>query len=173
MDGDDGSVRPAPIATYSFACGCLNPVQNWSDSSSSIQRPLADELRAEVSPLQVDAGVETPFVLSLQMRREDVASTGFRFLSVQTPAQVFAVDSVRVDDETVIFTAEVQRDGGFDVNLWERVVQDGSFVQLFFRAAIFVDGTLFKRACSIGVETWKVHRSIRSISSRARATSIR
>ena len=107
-------------------------------------RPLADELWAEVSPLQVDAGVETPFVLSLQMRREDVASTGFRFLSVQTPAQVFAVDSVRVDDETVIFTAEVQRDGGFDVNLWERVVQDGSFVQLFFRAAIFVDGTPFQ-----------------------------
>jgi len=107
-------------------------------------RPLADQLRAEISPLQVDAGVETPFVLSLQMRREDVASTGFRFLSVQTPAQLFAVDSVRVDDQTVVFTADLEREGGFDVNLWERVVQDGSFVQLFFRAAVFIDGTPFQ-----------------------------
>ena len=83
-------------------------------------------------------------MLSLQMRREDVASTGFRFLSVQTPAQLFAVDSVRVDDQTVVFTADLEREGGFDVNLWERVVQDGSFVQLFFRAAVFIDGTPFQ-----------------------------
>ena len=107
-------------------------------------RPLADALRAEISPLQVDAGVETPFVLSMQMRGGNSGSTGFRFLSVQTPAEVFAVDSVRVDDQSAVFTADVDREGGFDVNLWQRVVQDGSFVQLFFRAAVFVDGTPFQ-----------------------------
>ncbi len=107
-------------------------------------RPLADALRAEISPLQVDAGVETPFVLSMQMRRGESGSTGFRFLSVETPAKVFAVDSVRVDDQLVVFTADTERESGFDVNLWQRVVRDGSFVQLFFRAAIFVDGTPFQ-----------------------------
>jgi len=108
-------------------------------------RPLADELRAEVSPLQAAPGTETPFILSLQMRSsEDGTSTGFRFLSVQTPAQVIAIDSVRVDDKSVIFTTDTARDGGFDINLWQRVVRDGSFVQVFFRAAIFIDGTRFQ-----------------------------
>lgn len=108
-------------------------------------RPLADELRAEVSPLTVSAGVETPFVLSLQMRRsESGAGTGFRFLDVQTPAQVVAIDSVRVDDQKVVFTTDTTRDGGFDINLWQRVVRDGSFVQVFFRAAVFIDGTRFQ-----------------------------
>lgn len=108
-------------------------------------RPLADELRAEVSPLTASAGVETPFVLSLQMRRsESGTGTGFRFLSVQTPAQVIAIDSVRVDDANVVFTTDATREGNFDINLWQRVVRDGSFVQIFFRAAIFIDGTRFQ-----------------------------
>lgn len=108
-------------------------------------RPLADELRAEISPLTVSAGVETPFVLSLQMRRaESGAGTGFRFLNVQTPAQVVAIDSVRVDDQNVVFTTDAPRDDSFDINLWQRVVRDGSFVQVFFRAAIFIDGTRFQ-----------------------------
>ncbi len=108
-------------------------------------RPLADKLNAEISPLTAAAGVATPFVLSLQMRRSDSgAGTGFRFLNVQTPAQIIAIDSVRVDDQNVIFTTDLTRDDGFDINMWQRVVRDGSFLQVFFRAAIFIDGTRFQ-----------------------------
>ena len=35
------------------------------------------------------------------------------------------------------------KEGAFDVNLWKRLIRDGSFVQLFFRASVYTDGTMF------------------------------
>jgi hypothetical protein len=107
--------------------------------------PLAGQVQAEISPTVVDAGRETPFVLSLQMRRlEKGSDTGFRFIEIQTLAEIIGVDSVRVDDRPVVFTADTRSEGGIGINLWERLLQDGSFVQIFFRGRLFVDGTRFQ-----------------------------
>jgi len=106
--------------------------------------PLAGRVQAEISPTVVDAGRETPFVLSLQMRRlERGSDTGFRFIEIQTLAEIVGVDSVRVDDRPVVFTS-ARSEEGIGINLWERLLQDGSFVQIFFRGRLFVDGTRFQ-----------------------------
>jgi len=107
--------------------------------------PLAGQVEAEISPTVVDAGRETPFTLSLQMRRLETGSDlGFRFVEVRTPAAIVGVDRVRVDDREVVYTVQQKTDRGFTVNLWRRVLQDGSFVQIFFRGRVFVDGTRFQ-----------------------------
>ena len=107
--------------------------------------PAAGQLRAEINPGVAGAGVETPFALSLQTRRlEGRSDTGFRFVEILTPARVAGIDSVKVDDAHVLHTARVDSGRGFEVNFWRRVVKDGSFVQVFFRGEIFVDGTRFE-----------------------------
>ena len=107
--------------------------------------PLAGQVQVEISPTVVDAGRETPFVLSLQMRRlEGGSDTGFRFIEIQTLAEIVGVDSVRVDDRAVVFTSDSRSEEGIGINLWERLLQDGSFVQIFFRGRLFVDGTRFQ-----------------------------
>ena len=105
-------------------------------------RPLVRALRAEVSPLVVAVGAETAFTLStvLDIRSGD---TGVRYLQILTPAQLAAVDSVRVDGRPVVYTSGVEPGRGFTINLWERPQQDGSLVQVFFRARVFADGTPF------------------------------
>jgi len=142
---DGGLIRsPSPNRYIQFRARLLEPGAKLERLIFEYStRPMVDELRAEISPLTVEAGKQTPFVLSMQMRRNE-ESTGFRFIEVQTSAQVLAVDSVRVDDRRVIHTVELITGGGFDLNLWQRVVQDGSFVQVFFHAAVFVDGTRFQ-----------------------------
>ena len=60
-----------------------------------------------------------------------------------TIAEIKGIDSVRVDDENVVFST-VFNEGAFDVNLWKRLIRDGSFVQIFFRASVYNDGTNFK-----------------------------
>ena len=107
--------------------------------------PAAGQLRAEINPGVAEAGVETPFVASVQTRRlEGRSDTGFRFVEVLTPAWVAAIDSVKVDDAHVLHTVRVEPGSGFEVNFWRRVVKDGSFVQVFFRGEVFVDGTRFE-----------------------------
>ncbi|MBI2504977.1 MAG: gliding motility-associated C-terminal domain-containing protein [Candidatus Latescibacteria bacterium] len=109
-----------------------------------VRRPLATALKGEISPLEVEPGVETEFTLSLEMQfdpgRRD---TGVRYLQVLTPAVVSQVERVLVDDQETVFSAAYQPGEGFTVDLWQRVVQAGSFVQLVFRAALFRDGTPF------------------------------
>ena len=61
-----------------------------------------------------------------------------------TSAEVAGVDSVKVDDELVLHTVRVESGRGFEVNLWKRVITDGSFLQVFFRGKVFVDGTRFE-----------------------------
>lgn len=106
--------------------------------------PMAGQVQAEIDPAEVVPGAETAFVLTLQTRqREEISQTGYRFIEVNTPARVLGVDSVKVDDEPVVHTVRMAADG-FTVNLWQRVMRDGSFVQLFFRGQLFVDGTRFR-----------------------------
>ncbi|MBM3277097.1 MAG: discoidin domain-containing protein [Candidatus Handelsmanbacteria bacterium] len=109
-----------------------------------VRRPLASSLKGEISPLEVAPGVPTRFTLSLEMQFDKSRrDTGVRYLQVLTPAVVSQVERVLIDDEEVVFSAEPQPGEGFTVDLWERVVQAGSFVQLVFRAAVFRDGTPF------------------------------
>ena len=107
--------------------------------------PLARQVEAEIRPKVVDAGRETAFVLSLQMRRmEGRSDTGFRFVEILTPAEIVGIDSVRVDDRAEVYTARRQPGEGVLINLWRRVLQDGAFVQVFFRSKVFIDGTQFR-----------------------------
>ena len=111
--------------------------------------PIAHALLAEIHPHTVTAGEETEFTLSLvahlslqgSSQRQD---TGFRQLEVLADAQIGEVERVLVDDEEVFFTVTPMPERGFSLNLWRRVVQDGSFVQVIFRAALFRDRSRFE-----------------------------
>jgi hypothetical protein len=107
-----------------------------------IPRPLVRALRAEISPLTVAAGAETGFALSAVLDIGE-GDTGLRYLQVLTPALLSGVDSLRVDGKPVVYTVEAQPGRGFTLNLWERLLKDGSLVQVFFRARVFADGTPF------------------------------
>jgi hypothetical protein len=65
-------------------------------------------------------------------------------VEVLTRAEIEAIDSVRVDDQEVVYTARQEPGRGFAINLWRRVLKDGSLVQIFFRGKVFVDGTPFQ-----------------------------
>ncbi|MDE2811853.1 MAG: gliding motility-associated C-terminal domain-containing protein [Gemmatimonadota bacterium] len=106
--------------------------------------PVAGEIYAEISPPLVDVGVETAFVAVVQTHRlAERSDTGFRFVEVLTAAQIEGIDSVKVDDEHALHTLRLDSGRGFAVNLWQRVLKDGSLVHIFFRGKVFVDGTRF------------------------------
>ena len=94
-------------------------------------------------------GREETFTLSavvrmlISSRRNIDLSTGFRRIQVLTNARITAVDQVLVDDVAAPFTASLQ-DSSFTVNLGRRIAQDGTFLQIFFRGAVFRDGTRFE-----------------------------
>lgn len=142
----DGIVQsPSPNRYLQFRLRLLEPgVRIERLIFDYATRPLVDEVQAEVHPTIVTPGAETSFVLSLQIRRpESSSASGFRYINVATIAEIKGVDSVRVDDENVVFST-VFNEGAFDVNLWKRLIRDGSFVQIFFRASVYNDGTNFK-----------------------------
>ena len=107
--------------------------------------PVAGEIYAEISPPLVDAGEETAFVAIMQTHRlAERSDTGFRLVEVLTAAQIEGIDSVKVDDEHALHTLRLDPGRGFAVNLWRRVLKDGSLVHIFFRGKVFVDGTRFE-----------------------------
>ena len=108
-------------------------------------KPLAQDLAAEISPLVVESGEETEFTLSMEVHiSQGRGDTGFRYLQVLTPATIHRVERVLVDDEEQVFTPVISPGEGFAVDIWQRVVQEGSFVQVIFRGSLFRDGTLFQ-----------------------------
>ncbi|MEW6754537.1 MAG: gliding motility-associated C-terminal domain-containing protein [Candidatus Latescibacterota bacterium] len=111
-----------------------------------VHPPIANELLAEVSPVVVAGGQQTEFTVSLEVHTRTSwtsrgSDTGFRQLEVRTPMEVHGVEWVRVDDQDAPYSVSVEPGRGFTVNLWQRVVQDGSFVQVAFRGSVFRDGT--------------------------------
>lgn len=110
-----------------------------------LKRPLASDLAAEIAPAVVVAGEQTAFTLSMEVHIDAVrGDAGFRYLEVITPAEVDGVDEVLLDDEAVLHTALIHRDRGFTLDLWERLLLPGSFVQVRFRGSVFRDGTPFR-----------------------------
>ena len=105
-------------------------------------RPLVQALQAEIDPQVVEAGQETAFTLSAAITMSG-AETGLRYLQVLTPAEVVAVDSVRVDGQQVVYTLSHELGQGITLNLWKRLLRDNSFIQVFLRARVFADGTPF------------------------------
>ena len=137
--------RQARIASCSSKCAFLQPgvkLERLVFEYSS--PPVAGEIYAEISPPLVDVGVETAFVAIVQTHRlAERSDTGFRSVEVLTAAQIEGIDSVKVDDEHALHTLRLDPGRGFAVNLWQRVLKDGSLVHIFFRGKVFVDGTRF------------------------------
>ena len=144
---ESGIVRsPSPNRYLQFRIRFLQPgIQLEQLVFEYSSPPSSGQMRAEISPAVVDAGAETEFALTLQTRRlEGRSDTGYRFVEVLTTAQVAGIDSVKVDDEPVLYTVRLKPGRGFELNLWRRVIKDGSFLQVFFRGKVFVDGTRFE-----------------------------
>lgn len=136
--------------------------------------PIADGLDAEIAPVVVEAGQQTDFVVSLQthMRvwRTDGsllpnADTGFQSLRIQTTARIDAIDRVLVDDREVEFTATYDPVEGTGIRLRRTILQDGTFIQIFLRGAVFRDATRFDVQASdrrlVEGELLTVHQSAR------------
>lgn len=112
--------------------------------------PVVQELHAEIDPRLVEPGKEQTFVLSMvvhmltsRLSIQDV-STGFRRFQVLSTADIVEVEKVLIDDREVPFSATVHQGEGFLVNLGQRVDQDGTFLQVVFRASVFRDATRFE-----------------------------
>ena len=129
---------------------------------------------AEIAPVVVEAGQQTDFVVSLQthMRvwRTDGsllpnADTGFQSLRIQTTARIDAIDRVLVDDREVEFTATYDPIEGTEIRLRRTILQDGTFIQIFLRGAVFRDATRFDVQASdrrlVEGELLTVHQSAR------------
>lgn len=144
---EGGVVRsPSPNRYLQFQVRFLQPgVKLEQLAFEYFSPPAVGQMLAEISPALADAGAETAFAMTMQTRRlEGHSDTGYRFVEVLTAAQIAGIDSVKVDDEPVLFTARLEPGRGFEVNLWRRVIKDGSFLQVFFRGKVFVDGTRFE-----------------------------
>ncbi len=143
----DGQVASPPQAVLQFRLQILQPGTRIEQISIEYtSRPLAQELSAEIYPSAVLPGVETAFALDLRARRlEDIGGvdSGFRYIEIKTSAEVVGIDSVHLQDRPVFYSVEQRKDDRFVLRLTERVVPDGSFIQVFFRARVFVDGTRF------------------------------
>lgn len=144
----DGLIYSPPYSYIQFRVRLLAPGTRIEQISFEFtSRPLAQVLEAEVVPSVASPGAETPFVLHMLVQHIDSKAqlgSGFRYLHIRTPAEIVAIDSVRVQDKRVSFSLEERSDEGFVLRLLERVKPQASFVQVFFRAKVFFDGTDFQ-----------------------------
>jgi flagellar hook capping protein FlgD len=106
--------------------------------------PMARTLEAEISPVRAQPGVEQEFTLSLLAHLRSAQHSGFRLLEVLTSAAIGEVIEVLVNDEPGFATTSYQPGQGMTINLWRRVRQSGTFIQVRFTATVFRDGTRFQ-----------------------------
>ena len=109
--------------------------------------PLAQNIKAEIDPQVSSPGEETEFVLSIRVNAEEdsnIPTSGFRRLRIGTVAEIVGVDRVLVKDQEVFFNTRLADSQGFDIELWDRIDPNASFIEIFFRAKIFGDGTSFR-----------------------------
>jgi hypothetical protein len=143
----EGLVVSPPQSAIQFRLRLLEPGTHIDQLLFEFtSRPLAQDLSAEINPIETAPGELTPFILDLRARRlEDLggSDSGFRFIEVRTSAEIEAIDSVYVQDRPVFYSSERTANEGFTLRLTERIKPQGSFVQIFFRARIFSDGTRF------------------------------
>ena len=115
--------------------------------------PIAADLAAEVSPLEAGAGQETLFTISMRAQFQRFksdgsllknADTGFQRLRILSDAQITGIEQVMVDDVPVKYTASLLAGQGAAIRFSQRVVQDGTFIQIRLRARLFRDATAFQ-----------------------------
>ncbi len=115
--------------------------------------PIAADLAAEIAPLEADAGLETSFTISMRAQFQRLqsdgsllknADTGFQRLRIQSDAQITAVEQVLVDDAPARYTASLPAGQGANIRFSQRLLQDGTFVQIHLRARLFRDATAFQ-----------------------------
>ncbi len=86
-------------------------------------------------------------MLSRQVHRPpdpNTPASGFRHLQISPPAEITGVDRVLVKDVEALFKVRQDPGRGFDIELWDRIDPGASFIEVFFRARVFADGTLFR-----------------------------
>jgi hypothetical protein len=114
--------------------------------------PIAADLAAEIAPLEAEAGQETRFTLSMRAQFQRFksdgsllknADTGFQRLRIHGGAQITAVEAVLVDDAPARYTASLP-EGQAAIRFAQRLLQDGTFVQVRLRARLFRDATAFQ-----------------------------
>ena len=178
----DGVIRSPAFEYMQFRLEMLEPgavvrqlVFEYTD------RPLAQVLEAEISPAIVEAAEETNFVLSLGIQRlsdADLTESGFRQIQIDTPAEIGAVDSVRVNDRNVPYKAKIGQGTGLNVRLWQRATPGRGFLQVFFRGRVFVDGTRFDvraldtRYTDRGIDTVAQYASEGDVDARSPGTGL-
>ena len=147
----DGLVRSPPLNRYlQFQVTLNQPGSGLRELRFEyVYPPIARDLAAEISPSEALAGVETPFTLSLEVHLDRTLppasrDSGFRELRVTTVAEIGEVGRILVDDLEVLPFTQIGPGPGFSVNLPRRVVQDGSFIQVEFTAAVLHERTRFE-----------------------------
>ncbi|MSR84329.1 MAG: hypothetical protein EXS58_15630 [Candidatus Latescibacteria bacterium] len=115
--------------------------------------PIAADLAAEISPLEAGAGQETVFTISMRAQFQRFksdgsllknADTGFQRLRILSDAQITGVEQVMVDDMPTRYTASLLVGQGAAIRFSQRLVQDGTFIQIRLRARLFRDATAFQ-----------------------------
>ncbi len=115
--------------------------------------PIAADLAAEISPLEAGAGQETTFTISMRAQFQRLksdgsllknADTGFQRLHIRSDAQITGIEQVMVDDVPVRYTASLPAGQGAAIRFSQRLVQDGTFIQIRLRARLFRDATAFQ-----------------------------
>ena len=107
------------------------------------QPPLANQVVAELWPVEAEPGQVTPFIYAFKpLLAPD--NSGFDQLVLQTSGRLVGLDSVRVNGATVAWTADLapQR---WVLSLPRMDATDSQkLVELFFRAQVFHFGTAFE-----------------------------
>lgn len=115
--------------------------------------PIAADLAAEIAPLEAQAGQETAFTISMRAQFQRFksdgsllkdADTGFQRLRILSDAQITAVEEVLIDDVPARYTSSLPAGQGAAIRFAQRLVQDGTFIQIRLRARLFRDATAFQ-----------------------------
>lgn len=115
--------------------------------------PIAASLEAEIDPLVVNAGEDTTFTISMlaTMRvggerrfSQQGLDSGFQRLRILSDATIHRVEHVFVDDRPVEFSQRLEANSGAFIRLNNRLLQDGTFIQIVLRATVFRDATSFE-----------------------------
>ncbi len=151
---EDGGVRSPPGAYLQFRLRFNEPgTKIRTLFIECTQPPIALQLGAEIDPAWVAPSRDTSFTLSLRMyknppgwdpRWKKGEISGFTQLQVLTPAVVDRVEQVLVDDAVVPHAVLYLPGKGFTVVLRRRVQEDGAFLQIRFRGAVYQDAARFE-----------------------------
>ena len=106
--------------------------------------PAASTLVGEIDPVQVEVGERSRFTYALKPTIKD-DDTGFdRLVLTSSSSRIFAVDSVRIDNEVVPFEVEALEEHRFEVSFPGLQQEDSkALVEVVFEAQVLRFGATF------------------------------